>query len=107
MENSTFSTKICLKNGFRFGISKNLFQNKNQYPKDLGLKFEKTHVEIRISILEILYVCVYECMSVCMCVYVCVCVCVYVFQFSVKTRNFDFFRPNLAKNGFSVKNSKN
>ena len=76
MENSTFSTKICLKNGFRFGISKNLFQNKNQYPKDLGLKFEKTHVEIRISILEILYVCVYECMSVCMCVYVCVCVCV-------------------------------
>ena len=78
MENSTFSTKICLKNGFRFGISKNLFQNKNQYPKDLGLKFEKTHVEIRISILEILYVCVYECMSVCMCVYVCVCVCVCV-----------------------------
>ena len=79
MENSTFSTKICLKNGFRFGISKNLSQNKNQYPKDLSLKFEKTNVEIRISILEILSVCVYKCMSVCVCMCVCVCVCVCVY----------------------------
>ena len=54
MENSTFLTQICLKKGFRSGISKNYSQNKNQYPRDLGLKFEKTNVEIKISILEIL-----------------------------------------------------
>ena len=54
MENSTFLTQICLKKGFRFGISKNYSQNKSQYPRDLGLKFEKTNVEIKISILEIL-----------------------------------------------------
>ena len=68
VENSTFSTQICLE-------------------MDLGLKFEKTNVEIRISILQVL----------------CVCVC----QFSGKTNSFDFFSPNLPKKGFRVGNSAN
>ena len=34
-------------------------QNKNQHPQDLGLKFEKTNIEIRINILEIL--CLWVC----------------------------------------------
>ena len=61
VENSSFLTQICPKNGFRFGISENESQNKNQHPQDLGLKFEKTNIEITINIFEIL------------CVYVCVC----------------------------------
>ena len=32
-------------------------QNKNLHPQDLGLKFEKTNIEVRINIFEIL--CVY------------------------------------------------
>ena len=72
-----------------FGISENQSQNKNQHPQDLGLKFEKTNIEIRINIFEIL------------CVYVRVC------QFSGKTNSFDFFSPNLPKNGFRVGNSRN
>ena len=48
---------------------------------DLGLKFEKTNIEMRINIFEIL------------CVYVRVC------QFSGKTNSFDFFSPNLPENG--------
>ena len=45
---------------FKFVQKKDLrskFQNKNQHPQDLGLKFEKTNIEIRINIFEIL--CVY------------------------------------------------
>ena len=61
----------------------------NQHPQDLGLKFEKTNIEMRINIFEIL------------CVYVRVC------QFSGKTNSFDFFSPNLPKNGFRVGNSEN
>ena len=64
-------------------------QYKNQYPQDLGLKFEETNIEIRINIFEVL------------CVHVRVC------QFSGKTNSFDFFSPNLPKNGFRVDNSKN
>ena len=89
VENSSFLTQICPKNGFRFGISEKYSQNKNQHPQDLCLKFEKTNIEIRINIFEIL------------CVYVRVC------QFSGKTNSFDFFSPNLPKNGFRVGNSKN
>ena len=89
VENSIFLTQICPKNGFRFGISENQSQNKNQHPQDLGLKFEKTNIEIRINIFEIL------------CVHVRVC------QFSGKTNSFDFFSPNLPKNGFRVGNSEN
>ena len=63
-------------------------QNKNQYPQDLGLKFEKTNIEIRINIFEIL------------CVHVRVC------QFSGKTNSFDFFSPNLPKSGSRVGNSE-
>ena len=57
VENSSFSTQICPKNGFRFGISDKLSQNKNQHPQDLGLKFEKANIKIIINILEILRVC--------------------------------------------------
>ena len=81
-----FLTQICPKNGFRFGILKNKAQNKNQDPRDLGLKFEKTNVEIRISILGILGA------------HMCVC------QFSSKTNSFDFFSPNLPKNELRVRN---
>ena len=35
------------------------------------------------------------------------CVYVRVYQFSVKTNSFDFFSPNLPKNGFRVGNSEN
>ena len=64
-------------------------QYKNQYPQDLGLKFEETNIEIRINIFEVL------------CVHVRVC------QFSGKTNSFDFFSPNLPKNGFRIDNSEN
>ena len=47
------------------------------------------------------------CVCVCVCVYVCVFVCVCVFQFSDKMENFDFFGPNLPKNGFRIGNSEN
>ena len=56
---------------------------------DLGLKSEKTNIEIKINIFEIL------------CVYVRVC------QFSGKANSFDFFCPNFPKNEFRVDNSKN
>ena len=52
VENSSFLTQICPKNGFRFGISENKSQNENQYPRDLGLKYEKTNIEMRIKIFE-------------------------------------------------------
>ena len=56
------------------------------YPKlDLGLEIQKTNVGIRISILRIPYVC----------------------EFSGKTNNFDFFYPNLPKNGFRAGNLEN
>ena len=49
-------------------------QNKNQYPRYLGLKFEKNSVsDIRISILGL---CV--CVCVCVCVFVCVCVPIFI-----------------------------
>ena len=35
-ENSTFLTQICLRNGFRFVISKNSSHDKSRYPRDLG-----------------------------------------------------------------------
>ena len=49
--------------GFRFKFvqKKDLrskFQTKNQYPQDLGLKFEKTNIEIKINICEIVCMCV-------------------------------------------------
>ena len=72
-----------------FGISDNSSQNKCQHPQDLGLKFEKTNIEIRISIFEIL------------CVYVLAC------QFSGKTSSFEFFIPNLPINGYRASNSEN
>ena len=79
-------------------------QNKNQYPRYLGLKFEKNSVsDIRISILG-LCVCVCICVCVCVCVCVRVCVCVCVFQFSLKTKSFGFFK--LAKNWFRVRKFK-
>ena len=53
------------------------------------MKFEKANIEIRINIFEILYA------------------YVRVFQFSGKTNSFDFFSPNLSKNGFRVGSSKN
>ena len=53
MENSTFLTQICLENDLGLEFSKNSFQNKNQYPRDFGLKFEKTNVGIRVNILMI------------------------------------------------------
>ena len=56
---------------------------------DLGLKFEKTNIKIRINIFEIL------------CVYVRVC------QFLAKLNNFNFFNQSLPKNWFRVDNSKN
>ena len=90
VENSSFSTQICSKNGFRFGISDNSSQyNKYQHPQDLGLKFEKTNIKIGINIFEIL------------------CAYVLVWQFSGKKNSFDFFSPNLLKNGFRVSNSEN
>ena len=55
--------------------------------QDLGLESEKTNIEIRDS-------------RYCLCM--CVCVC----QFSGKTNSFDFFSPNLLKNGFRFGNSK-
>ena len=60
----TFLAQICLKRKLGFGI-------------------HKTNVGIRISILEISYVC----------------------QLSVNTVNFDFFDPNLPKKEFKVGNS--
>ena len=83
VENSNFSTQICPKNEFRFGISE------NQHPQDLGLKFEKTNIEIRINIFKILSVPVRVC------------------QFSGKTNSFDSFSPNLPKSGPRVGNSEN
>ena len=62
--------------------------SKNQHPQDLGLEFQKTNIEIRINIFEIL------------CLYVGVC------QFSGKTNSFHFFSPNFPKNGYKVSNSK-
>ena len=56
---------------------------------DLGLKFEKTNIEIGISSFEVL--CVH--MSVC--------------QFSGNTNSFDFFSPNLPNCGSRVGNSEN
>ena len=56
---------------------------------DLGLEFQKTNIEIRINIFEIL------------CVHVRVC------QFSGKTNSFDFFSPNLPKSESRVGNSEN
>ena len=53
VDNSTISTKICPKNGFRFEISQKFCQNKNQHPGGLGLEVQKTNVQIRINILEI------------------------------------------------------
>ena len=50
---------------------------------------EKTNIEIRINIFEIL------------------CVDVLVCQFSGRTNSFDFFSPTLPKNGFRVGNSEN
>ena len=88
--NSTFSAQICPKNRFRIGILENQSQNKKQHPRDLGLNFEKTNIKKRISTIEVL----------CVCVCVCVCVC----QFLGKMNNFDFFGPNLLKNGFRVGN---
>ena len=89
-ENSTFSTQICLKNGFRFGISK----NKNQYLTYFDLKFEKTNVEIRISISETL--CVFVCVYVCVCVRVHECVCV-SFNFQSKQKTLTFPRQICPK----------
>ena len=86
---SRLSIQIRPKNGFRFGIWEKWSQNKNQHPQDLGLKFEKTNIEMRINIFEIL------------CVYVRVC------QFSGKTNSFDFFSSNLPKSGSRVGNSEN
>ena len=71
--NSTFSTQSCPKTRFRFGISDNLSQNKNQHPRDTvcanfqakqtALTFlsqtcqkMETNVGIGISIFEILCV---------------------------------------------------
>ena len=48
VENLTFLTQICSKNGFRLGISGNLFRNKIQHLRDLGLEFQKTNVGIKI-----------------------------------------------------------
>ena len=62
--------------------------SKNQHPQDLGLEFQKTNIEIRINIFEIL------------CLYVGVC------QFSGKTNSFHFFSPYFPKNGYKVSNSK-
>ena len=67
-----------------FGISDNSSQNKCQHPQDLGLKFEKTNIEIRINIFEILYM------------------YARVYQFSGKRNSFDFFSPTFPKNGFRV-----
>ena len=68
-----------------------IIQNKNQHPRDLGFKLEKTNMKIRINIFQILFVCM------------CVCVC----QFSGKTNSFYFFSPNLPKSRFRVGNSEN
>ena len=65
------------------------FQFKFLQKMDLGLKFQKTNLKIRINIFEIL------------CVYVRVC------QFSGKTNSFEFSSANLPKNGFRVSNSEN
>ena len=67
VKNSPCSTQICPRNWFRLWMSENCYQNKNQYPRDLGLKFEKTNIEIRICILEILCVCVCACVRACVC----------------------------------------
>ena len=59
-ENSPFSTQICPENWFRYGISENQSKNKIQHPQYLGSKSEKTNMEIRISILEILYMSIFR-----------------------------------------------
>ena len=46
--------------------------------------------------------CMWGCVCVCMCLCVCVCVC----QFSSKINSFNFFRPNLSKNGLGIGNSE-
>ena len=66
-----------------------IFRLKFVQKMDLGLEFQKTNIEIRINIFEIL------------CVHVRVC------QFSGKTNSFDFSGPNLPKSGFRVGNSEN
>ena len=82
MENSTFSTQICLKSGFRFGISENQSQNKNHHPQDLGLKSEIQfacqirETSSRYSVCVCVHVCACVCVCVCVCVSVRVCVCV-------------------------------
>ena len=63
-------------------------QNKNLHPQDLGLKFEKTNIEIRINIFEIL----------------CVHVCVPVFR---QNKQLWLFSPNFLKSGSRVGNSEN
>ena len=41
VENSSFSTQICPKNEFRFGISDDQSQNKNQHPQyDMCTNFQ-------------------------------------------------------------------
>ena len=87
-ENSSFLTQIYPKNGFRFGISKNESQKKNQHPQDLGLDLRKLISKE-------------ESTSSRYCVYARVC------RFSGKTNSFDFFSPNFPKNGFRIGSSKN
>ena len=78
---------LCIS--FQANWRNQVFRLKFVQKMDLGLKFEKTNIEIRINIFEIL------------CVYVLAC------QFSGKTNSFDFFSPNLPKNGFRIGNSEN
>ena len=47
--------------GTKGGNAENSSQNKNQHPQDLGLKFENTNIEKRISIFKILCVHVRVC----------------------------------------------
>ena len=78
------------------------------------MKFEKTNVEIRTSILDILCVCVCVCvrtcarmcMCMCMCVWVCVRVRVSVFQFQIKTKGIWLLQLKCKQNGFRVGNSE-
>ena len=60
--NYSFSSKSFLQNLALYSYN-HILKNKNQHPRDLGLKFEKSNIEIRINIFEILCACMCMCAS--------------------------------------------
>ena len=99
--------KDFLRTSFQTKWKIQTFQFKFVQKMNSGLEFQRANIRMRISILNIqvsnlrkliieIRINVFEIL----CVYVRVC------HFSGKTNSFDFFSPNLNKNGFRVSNSE-